>query len=413
MFESFFIPRNVCERLQEEPLGQHFEALAVRLVQDGYSPRQIGRELRGALAFGHWLMERRLTPADAGDVARMYLDQLGVGSNGRRPQAALGVAHLVSVLRQPDAPLNVRPAWPGETDAWISKFDQHLERVVGLALRTRVNYVRIVRRFIKRCYGNASPEWLTLQPEHIRDFLTEQMSLLAKSPSRSAPVTAIRAFLKLLVTSGLIHASLLAALPVVRVWRLASIPRHLSPDEVAWVLSSVDERSPTGIRDRAILLTLARLGMRAGEVACLDLDDIDWRDGRILVRSGKTHRERCLPLSPELGTAFVRYLQEARPKTSYRAVFLAINAPRRRITSHAITAMATRYLTRAGVNPSRLGAHCLRHSVATQLVRGGASFKEVADILGHQQLRSTQVYAKLDLSSLARIAMPWPKGGVR
>jgi site-specific recombinase XerD len=276
-----------------------------------------------------------------------------------------------------------------------------------------VNYVRIVRRFIERCYGSASPDWLTLRPQHIRDFLTEQMSLLAKSPSRSAPVTAMRAFLKMLVSLGLMNPSLLAALPVVRVWRLASIPRYLSPDEVARVLSSVDEGSLAGLRDKALLLTLARLGMRAGEVASLDLDDIDWQEGRILVRAGKTRRERCLPLSQELGTAFVRYLREARPKTSNRALFLSISAPRRRITSHAITAMATRYLTRADVTPSRLGAHSLRHSIATQLVRRGASFKEVADILGHQQLRSTQVYAKLDLASLARIAMPWPRGGVR
>jgi len=191
---------------------------------------------------------------------------------------------------------------------------------------------------------------------------------------------------------------------------LASLPHHLNKEQVSHALSVCRKTKPNELRNMAVLLLLARLGLRAGEVASLCLEDIHWAEGRLLIRAGKTHRERTLPLGEQIGQALVEYLRHRRPRSQHRCVFLQCHAPYVPLTNVAISHIARRALQRAGITVPHPGAHVFRHTVATEMVRRGASFPQVADVLGHESLQTTALYAKLDLDSLSQLTLPWPGG---
>jgi site-specific recombinase XerD len=187
------------------------------------------------------------------------------------------------------------------------------------------------------------------------------------------------------------------------------LPKALTPEEVQRVLSLCESETAVAVRDRAVLLLLARLGLRAGEVAALDIGHLRWSEGELLVVAGKSGRERLLPLSDEVGRALVAYLQ-LRPQSDDRRVFRCTLAPHRPLAASSVSSVAGRYLSRAGLPTGYCGAHVLRHTVATQMVRRGVSFKQVADVLGHARLETTTIYAKLDLETLSQLALPFPGG---
>jgi integrase len=169
------------------------------------------------------------------------------------------------------------------------------------------------------------------------------------------------------------------------------------------------DKTALGLRDRTIITLLARMGLRAGEAARLRLDDIDWTEGRLIIRAGKTKRERVLPLTNEVGCCIVRYLKRARPLSNHRYLFIRHRAPFTPLSPFTVSWIAGCRLKQAGIQATRFGSHIFRHSAATQMVRRGASFKEVADIFGHQRLQTTNIYAKLDLANLQQVALPWPE----
>jgi len=216
--------------------------------------------------------------------------------------------------------------------------------------------------------------------------------------------------LRFLVSEGQVTKGLEAAVPMPRQWALASLPHHLSKEQVSQVLAVCRNTKPNELRNTAVVLLLARLGLRAGEVASLCLEDIHWAEGRLLIRAGKSHRERTLPLGEQIGQALVEYLQHRRPCALHRHVFLQCHAPYGPLTNVAISHIARRALQRTGITVTHPGAHAFRHTVATEMVRGGASFPQVADVLGHESLQTTAIYAKLDLDSLSQLALPWPGG---
>jgi site-specific recombinase XerD len=222
--------------------------------------------------------------------------------------------------------------------------------------------------------------------------------------------TALRMFLRFLIAEGKCAAGLEAAIPVVAQWRLSSLPRYLQSDEVERVIASCDTASPVGRRDRAILLLLARLGLRAGDIVQLRLADLDWKGAWICV-TGKSRRQTQFPLTRELGQAIVDYLEDGRPQTDADALFVRSRAPFRAFASHcAISVVVAQAMRRAGVKcPSRGAAHVLRHSVATSMLREGASLQDIAAILGHRSITTTQIYAKVDLPELQQISQPWPE----
>jgi len=300
-----------------------------------------------------------------------------------------------------------------ETDAssWLVSYSNYLRDVVGTTGTTRARYSRVVRRFVGTCF-EGDVGWATLSVQRVTDFVREETAS-KKGYGRKAPMSAVRSFLRFLAWRGVVPAGLDRAIPRTRLAGQASLPRHLSAEQITELLGAARTGNAPR-RDRAILLLLTQLALRCAEIVALELDDIDWRAGLLRVCIGKSHRERVLPLPPDVGTALADYVQHDRPSGLSRAVFFGVNNPSSPLRDPtAITCMVKRNMVRAGIPLGRLsGAHMLRHTVASRLINNGASFREVADLLGHQNLLTTTIYAKLDLATLARVSMPWV-GGVR
>ena len=225
------------------------------------------------------------------------------------------------------------------------------------------------------------------------------------------PATATRAFLRFLVAHGVAPAGIVGAVPTMHEWKHATLPRALTDDDVQRVLAAVDETCPNGRRDRAILLLLSRLGLRAAEAAALTVKDVDWHNGVVRV-AGKGGKERRLPLPADVGAALVATLRSRPPASPPAVIFVTARPPYRRLGGSTVSDIAKRALRRAGVTVPRPGAHVFRHTAASRMVRRDVPMKAVADLLGHARLETTTIYAKLDREALATIALPWP-GGAR
>jgi site-specific recombinase XerD len=252
--------------------------------------------------------------------------------------------------------------------------------------------------------------WDNLTAGQIADFVSGRAQKLSLV-SRQNPATAIRSLLRFLTGEGLIRTGLDGAVPPIWRSKHATVPRHVSAEQLQNLLTLCPAEGPGAVRNRAMLLLSARLGLRPSEVLRLRLQDLDWATGSVLIRAGKTSRERLLPLPEDAGAALASYLREARPVSTERAVFLSCGPAHPPIRGNGFMAkLVNRLLRQAGIGAPCSGAYVLRHTLATTMVRNGASFKEVADILGHGSLTTTGIYAKLDLPSLAQVALPWPGG---
>ncbi|MEW6743533.1 MAG: site-specific integrase [Planctomycetota bacterium] len=226
-------------------------------------------------------------------------------------------------------------------------------------------------------------------------------------------IVGVRTFLRWLQFRGKTETDLLAAVPAVADWRLRSLPPALTPQQVRRVLQSCNRHTPVGLRDRAILLLVARLGIRAGEVVRLRLEDIDWREGELLLQR-KPGREERMPLPPDVGRALLAYLKDGRPNCDDRNVFLCVTAPHRGFgSSSPVSSVVAAALRRAGLKPEHRGTHLLRHTLARELLWKGAALSEIANLLGHRQISATEIYARVDFKALRSVAQPWPGGGSR
>jgi site-specific recombinase XerD len=295
---------------------------------------------------------------------------------------------------------------------WIADYTDYLRDVVGAADATRLRYLPTVRRFIATYSGSGVPDWTGLSVQRVTQFIREEAAHRT-GHGRTAPASATRSLLRFLAWRGVAPSGLDRAIPTIRRARHASLPTHLSSEQLARLLQHPAEPCPAAYRDRAILSLLAGLGLRAGEVATLELDDLDWRSGQLRLRAGKCRRERVLPLPQEVGAALAEYLRHGRPQHRECRVCLTLTDPARTVQAAMVSAIVRRNLVRAGIPLGRLtGAHMLRHTAASCMVNGGAGLKAVADVLGHRSLQTTSIYAKLDLDVLAGVALPWI-GGVR
>jgi site-specific recombinase XerD len=225
-------------------------------------------------------------------------------------------------------------------------------------------------------------------------------------------VSALRSFLRFLRHRGDITIDLAACVPPIANWKFSTLPKFLQPEQVQRVLKQCDRNTAKGRRDYAILLLLARLGLRACEIVALTLDDIDWQTGQISIQ-GKANRTAVLPLPTDVGQAIAAYLKNDRPACSTRRVFICMRAPRRGFAnSIAISTIVARSLKKAGIDAPHTGAHLFRHSLATQMLRQGATLSDIALLLRHQSLNTTTLYAKVDLTALHALAQPWPGGAL-
>lgn len=415
MVESYFTAPWVLDRMRSGPLAPYLDALAAELQVLDHSRRGIRRQLCNVSSFGRWLFEQRLSVASITDevigryVELMHRSVRAGYQKGYPPHNARGLPRLLALLRRSGILPAVIPATKPGADR-LREFDRYLERVRGAARSTRIGYLRETCSFLKHVFHGGEPDWSQVRPDHVASYITMRAGELPITCRRD-PITPLRAFLRYMTGEGLLAGHLVYAIPPIRQWKHAALPVALSPSELGKVLTLAHEGTAKGLRNRAILLLLARLGLRAGEVLRLCLEDIDWRQGKLLVRAGKNHRERILPLPEDAGAALAAYLKDGRPASSQRAVFLNLCPPYRPLhSSQTIWVVATQALRDAGVSTSRPGAHVFRHTVATHMVCGGATFKSVSDVLGHQTLGVTGIYAKLDLPALAKVALPWPGG---
>lgn len=413
MIDQLFVRPSVIARIQGGPCGPYLDALAEALQQQGYASDSTRRTLHACDKFGRWLIQQGYAVADADeDLVERYTRTLKRPRCGTQPKAAQGLHHLPRFLRKQGVvtKANVVEAHT-EVDHWLIRYDTYLEQVVGAQLSTRQRYLALVKRFLQSCFATGAVSWEAITATEITAFVQREAAT-KHGFGRKVPAVAVRSLLRFLVSAGALRPGLEAAAPQQRQWQHAALPNHLSAEEMTAVLATCSPRLPKGLRDRAVLLLLARLGLRAGEVTRLQLEDIDWHGSQVFIRPGKTHQERCLPLSQEVGEALASYLAEGRPQSRSRCVFLNFRPPFRPFEGpSAVSRIARRALLRAGVaEQPMLGAHLFRHSAATTMVRQGATFKDVADVLGHRSLQTTGLYAKLDLAALAAVALPWPGG---
>jgi integrase/recombinase XerD len=286
----------------------------------------------------------------------------------------------------------------------IEDYKRYLHDERSLSSSTIRNYVDVARAFLLYVSSAGVIDITVLTAGTVTEFVMAE-ARRGKVASAKAMTTRLRCFLRFLHVEGLTPLSMVGAVPSVAGWRGASLPKTLAAAEVARLLKSCDRRTVVGRRDFAILMVLSRLGLRAGEVARLDLDDIDWRAGELLVR-GKGNRHDRLPLPVDVGEAIVGWLQRSRPQCVTTAVFVRVRAPQRGLSSEGVSAVVWHACERAGM--PRMGAHRLRHTAATEMLRAGGSLVEVGQVLRHRSGEVTSIYAKVDRRALAAVVRPWP-----
>ena len=297
-----------------------------------------------------------------------------------------------------------------EIERWLCRYEEHLTRFLGLTSASRRQYLAFARQFFTSQFASGEPNWAKINGASVSDFVRQEAARL-NNAGRRRPGTAIRSLLRFLVSEGLIAPGLEKAVPCQRQHKHASLPIHLSDDQVKQALKICHADTAIGLRNRAILLLLSRLGIRAGEVIALRLEHIDWIEGKLTIRSSKSLRQRTLPLSREVGSVLAGYLRRGRPKSPSSFLFLRHSGSCGPLTGpSAISQIVRRTLFKAKIELPRKGAHVFRHTAATQMLCRGASFKEIADVLGHKSIETTGIYAKLDLAGLAAVALPWPGG---
>ena len=294
-------------------------------------------------------------------------------------------------------------------ESWLSTYENYLTKVLGVAPATRTSYLLIAGRFLNHLSRDGNIDRSMFTTSAIIEFVAADAAP-RKGQGPGTTIAATRSFLRFLISQGIVSSHVETIIPHMWRPRHAALPDRLNESEIQKVLQFADDGTKKGIRNFALVLLFARLGLRADEAARLSLDDIDWVNGHILIRAGKTRRERKLPLSQDLAEALLRYLRRSRGRSKYREVFVQADAPYHPYKAGSIGKIVTRLLNRAGIFRSSCGPHLFRHTLASSMVNHGATFKEIADVLGHQALMTTAVYAKLDLNTLAKIALPWPRG---
>jgi site-specific recombinase XerD len=412
MTDHFFTRLKTLQSLHEGPLGAHIDAYAALLHEQGYGWQGGRRQIRLVADLSCWLGRHNLT---VNDLCRQHLQaylQYRRRHLRPHPSESSALERLFHLLREKGVAEEPTFSAPDDPLQRVEEdFGRYLLQERGLALATVVYYRSFTRQFLSDRFGTHRLRFTRLSAADITNFVLRHARDF--SPGRAKlMVTALRSFLQYLWQRGEIASDLAACVPSVSRWSFSTLPKSLTPDEVQQVLDHNDRQTATGRRDYAILLLLARLGLRAGEVVKLTLDDIDWEGGRLTVR-GKGGRWTELPLPADVGESLASYLQQGRPRCASRRVFIRQCPPRVGFAnSVSICTIVKDALARAGVNSPRKGAHLFRHSLATAMLRQGASLVEVGELMRHQHPNTTTIYAKVDLAALRSLASPWP-GGVR
>lgn len=411
MLTCYYTSPQVVERLRNGPAGTHIEGFAEELEKAGYAQLTARRRIRAAEHLLHWTGRKHIAPEalQEADIVRFkrhlprcqcrpfgHSDRRGLVSGAR---LFLGYLQRIGVVS--DCPADGNKSTPPLLEA----FRQWMKAQRSTSEATLYNYGLAIRELLRTLGEDPSH----FDARGLREFVLEQSRHCGWAKAQTV-VTASRAFIRFLIAEGKCSVGLDEAILAPAHWHLSTLPRYLQSEEVEQVICACDPNTPVGIRDQAIVLLLARLGLRAGDIVSLRLGDIDWEKAWIRV-FGKGRRESRLPLSQEVGDAVAAYITGVRPTVDTDRLFLRSRAPLRGLGSHcAVSVIVAKAMRRAGVTPATRGAaHVLRHSAATTMLRQGASLQEIAAILRHRSMETTTIYAKVDVGLLKQIAQPWPE----
>lgn len=383
-------------------------------IQGNYSPKTVEGYYYYFTFFSRWLKQNSFDIDNINEgVIQQFLGERFSGDtlkqevshSHRRFHSALG--HILIVLR---ANFVIPPALIKKTliDKELQFFDDHMNHVRGLATKTRNHYLYIVRRLLLDQFSGQSIVISKIKPKDVRQFISNQQESYTAVSSFSYMISALHNYFRFRATCGdqVNHLIGVACFPAN--WQLSSLPKALNNDEVKSLLKAIDHDNLSTLRMRAIVHCALDLGLRSCEVANLRLDDIDWHSATITLRKTKSHRVDTMPLPEATGLALADYLRYERPQiASNRSVFIRVIAPQNRVIGPDLIRKTIRQAyALAGLPHTR--SHLLRHTMASRLLEGGCSLKEVADVLRHRSLNTTLIYAKLDSKKLVEAALPWP-----
>ena len=400
-------------RLTDGPISPHVDAFEQHLADGRYASSTVASYLANIAHFSRWVQSKglRLRQIDEGAVTEFLDHHLShcrcvgpVRLNRADHRAALG--HLLGMLRARGA---IAPVQMSATpvDSELHRYDTHMERVRGLAPKTRSQILRTVGRLLRQRFGDGAVDIAAVKPEYVRTFFAQQSKLHSKPGGVGSVAGALHGYFRYRASLGDLVHGLIGAVSCPANWRYSALPKALTAEEVQRLVNSLGSPGHSMRRADAIVRCALDLGLRSGEVARLSLDDIDWRAGTITLRHTKGLRVDVLPMPATTGEAIASYLRNERPKTSNRAVFVRHIAPRDApVCADLIRKTIRQAYARAGLPYTR--SHLLRHTMASRLLAGGSSLKEVADVLRHRALSTTQIYAKLDSRNLVEVALPWP-----
>jgi integrase/recombinase XerD len=380
--------------LRDEPVGpltSYLDAFASHLDTQGYKRHLLGRQIRVVAQFSRWLEAEQISvEAITDEQVRRFFGSVVRRRVKRGEQAAL--SRFMDFLRQRGViGPRLEPKQATPVQQTVRAFATYLQQERALSERTPIKYCPFVERFLSGRFGQGPVEFDALRAADVIGFIQQQAAHLSPAMAKSA-TTALRAFFRYLRHSGQLLCDLVAAVPLVPNWSMTGIPRAIAPEHVRAVLAHCPRDTPVGRRDYAILLLLARLGLRAGEIVSLSLESLDWEAGVISV-CGKGAQTASLPLLVDVGEAIADYLRHGRPRSDSRRLFL-------------------RALQRAGVDTAHRGAHQFRHALAADMLRHGASLTEIAGVLRHRHIKTTGLYAKVDFAALRPLSPPWPGGAI-
>lgn len=413
MNASDYLQRSTLYRkLVHGPYGEFSRVYAARLMDEGFGRRCTWRSLSLFRDLMDWHVGNGHDSQDLGEahIEQFFEHRSAHWSINAGDRAAL--RRLLSALREAGLIPAAPPTERTEHEQIVDVFAAYLTNERGLAASTVESHKLLSHRFLREVCPAGADGFAALTPEIVIGYV-ERHALDGSADSGKAMCGLVRAFLRYLHLKSFISAALADCVPSIRRWRLAGLPTFLPPQKVQQVLDACDQTAAMGLRDYAVRMILAKLGLRASEVAALSLDDIDWHSGSILIH-GKGRRQATMPLRHDVGAAIVAYIRYGRPASACRRLFLRTLAPHIGFASGcAITMVAKQALERAGIHGyAHHGAHLFRHSLATDLLRSGASFAEIGQLLRHRSIDSTRIYAKLDIEKLRELSLPWP-GGVQ
>ena len=404
-------PKSPTEGGPSGPLSRFIPQYMALIRAQGYVRGSQRYHLSLLEYFDAWLARRHRTLDQIDEALVEEFLEPGVRTQWVHVSAPATMRRLIAMLRQIGATPAAVSAAPTAAEEAVTKYRRFLVDERALSPATAVSWLRYVEPLLLEKFGEGAIELSALRPSDITTFVQRHARKHGSSYARKL-VASMRSFLRYLHYKGLHDQDLAKVVPRVARWSLSTLPKYLPARDVKRVLDACDRRTAMGRRNYAILLLLARLGLRAGEVIRLTLDDIDWEHARMTVH-GKAGRSAQLPLPADVARAMAKYIRRDRPRCGCRAVFIRDYAPLAGLAkANSIAKIVRTALKTAGVNSARKGAHLLRHSLATDMLQHGASLDEIGEILRHRSPDTTAIYAKVDLTALRSLAVAWP-GGAR